>query len=69
MASRGQVRIEVVPDVARTVRALRILERLAVDLGDAFRDAATDLELLAPDDDELIEVQTDPEHLIRPGGR
>lgn len=52
MARCDEVRIEFLPDVARTVRALRVLERLATDVSEAFRAAATDLELLAPDDED-----------------
>jgi hypothetical protein len=52
MARGSEVRIDFVPDVDRTVRALRVLERLATDLGEAYRVAATDLEALAPDGED-----------------
>ena len=39
-------------DVAQAAKALRVLERLAHDVVCALTDAATDLELLVPDDDE-----------------
>lgn len=47
-------------DVARTAKALRVLSQLAHEVHTALEDAATDLELLAPDD-EAVEVTTDPE--------
>ena len=38
-------------DIAQSARALRVLERLASEVLDAVQDAATDLELLAPDEE------------------
>jgi len=54
--------------IARSAQALRILERLLHEVFSAVQDAATDLEALAPDEEEVVEVETDPDAFTPPAG-
>lgn len=54
---------------ARGAQALRILERLAHEVFSSVQDAATDLELLAPDDDTTPTTEPVPDVSVACYGR
>ena len=68
MAAPAPIVVPVSLDLATTAKGLRILAQAFHEMHSSLLDAATDLELLVPDKDELIAGETDPELFTRVGG-